>query len=161
MSTILDALKKSEQERKLNQLPTLSDMSAPHEPARWPWVLLIVATLLLIVLLGLVIKLLWFSPQQGQTGTLTLSDTQRVETQNADVDGSGVRNIKESVVDSSVKSIVVSVVSYSESPSKRFIMIDGKLLRENEFIKAGLKVEEIRQDDVILNFRGKQIVRRP
>jgi len=36
MSTILDALKKSEQERKLNKLPTLTDMAAPQEPSRWP-----------------------------------------------------------------------------------------------------------------------------
>ena len=51
--------------------------------------------------------------------------------------------------------------SYSVSPEKRFIMIGSKLIREGEFVRAGLKVEEIRQDEVVLNLRGKQITRRP
>ena len=52
MSTILDALKKSEQERKLNKLPTLSDMPAPEEPRRWPQLVIIGLLLLVVALLA-------------------------------------------------------------------------------------------------------------
>ncbi|NNC98594.1 MAG: hypothetical protein HKN85_00270, partial [Gammaproteobacteria bacterium] len=54
MSTILDALRKSEQERKLNKLPTLSDLPTPQEQSRWPQILII--ALLMLVLLVLT----WF-----------------------------------------------------------------------------------------------------
>ena len=53
------------------------------------------------------------------------------------------------------------MVSYSEQPEKRFVMIGGKLYRENEFVRTGLKIEEIRQNEVVLNNRGEQIIRRP
>jgi len=153
MSTILDALKKSEQERKLSNIPTLADMPTPQEPSRWQPVLLWAIFFLLVVLIGFVIKLAIF-PSSGE--------------HQAGLDGNKVAVIDEQaeVVNSvgapeSSNDIVVSVVSYSDVPSKRFIMLNGKLVREGEFVRAGLKVEEIRQNEVVLNLRGEKITRRP
>jgi len=108
MSTILDALKKSEQERKLNKLPTLTDIQAPQEPARWPLVLAMVFAV--------------------------LEDDE---------------------------AIVVNVVSYSQEAALRFAMVNGKMVREGDFIATGLKLEKINSDSVVLNLRGKQITRTP
>lgn len=148
MSTILDALKKSEQERKLNNIPTLSDMPMPHEASRWPLTLLVSVVVLLLIILGLVVKQVWFP--RSYNNELVNVPQAHVEAQ-LDVSNKPL----------TPEGVVVSVVSYSQTPSKRFIMIDGKLFRENEFVEAGLKVEEIRKNEVVLNFRGKAIVRRP
>jgi len=145
MSTILEALKKSEQERKLNDIPTLSDMPTPQEPARWPLLVLAVIVLVLLVVMGLVIKQLWFSPAADtHQSTINQSTTE----------------LSEPAVPTE-QTIVVNVVSYSDIPEKRFIMIDGKLVRENEFVRAGLKVDEIRPNEVVFNLRGKKIIRKP
>lgn len=155
MSTILDALKKSEKERKLNNIPTLSDMPAPQEKSRWP------LSLLAVLALGLLIAIAWML-----TGSLRLSGSQ--------ADGSAVQDIvisNETVQDAvatvqpaadvNPETVVVNVVSYSEDPETRFVIIGGKLFRENEFVTAGVKVEAIQPDSVILNQRGQRITRTP
>ena len=57
--------------------------------------------------------------------------------------------------------IIVNVLSYSSDTSQSFAMINGKLFRQGEFVRPGLRVEEIRVDAVVLNLRGRQIVRKP
>lgn len=138
MSTILDALKKSEQERKLNDIPTLSDMPAPQEKSLVPsfWLLAVIVVLLVCVLAAIV----YFGSQaetvvSGQTATQTV---QPVEDE-----------------------LVVNVVSWSEQVEQRFVIINGKLARQGEFARPGLKVEEIKPNSVILLERGKRIERRP
>ena len=151
MSTILDALKKSERERKLNTLPTLGDMPAPVEQSPWP---MRVVILLLIVV---VLTVLWFgykwSSQQdaaneNQTNNIVL-DNETVAAQNK------IGN------DQQVTTVVVNVVSYADVPSQRFVMINGKMYRQGEFIKPGLKVDEIKEDSVVLNQRGQRIEKKP
>ena len=57
--------------------------------------------------------------------------------------------------------VVVNVVSFSEKPEQRFAMINGKMVREGEFVEAGLLVEKIERESVVFNLRGKQFSRRP
>ena len=61
MSTILDALKKSEQERRSNHVPTLSDMPVPQERSRMPVYLVLGLSLLLAVAIGALLNA-WFAP---------------------------------------------------------------------------------------------------
>lgn len=148
MSTILDALKKSEQERKLGDIPTLSDMPTPDEGAQvssaWIIALLVV---LLVILTALILFYTVFDKAPTDGGVL--SDTRVVS------------NDTVAVEQSSDESIVVNVVSWSEQAEQRFVIIDGKLVREGEFARPGLKVERINQDSVILNHRGRRLERRP
>jgi len=154
MSTILEALKKSEQERKLSNIPTLADMPTPQEPSRWQPILLLLILFLLLILVGFAVKFALFPSSSVDVIEPTLSSqTSPVAEQEAEA-----HEPSEEAVSSDV---VVNVVSYSDTASKRFIMIDGKLIREGEFVRAGLKVEEIRQHEVVLNLRGEQIIRRP
>lgn len=57
--------------------------------------------------------------------------------------------------------LIVNVVSYSEQASQRFVMLNGKMYRENDFVRAGLMVVEIRPNAVVFNVRGELITRTP
>ncbi|RBP53164.1 general secretion pathway protein GspB [Arenicella xantha] len=150
MSTILDALKKSEQERKLNSLPTLSDMPPPQESSRLPLILLCVICALLVVLLLLVVAQ-WRSNHNS------------VNSEQSELNGrlSVAASTDESLpVDVNIV-IPIDVVSFSDEPAQRFVMIEGKVVREKEFAQPGVMVEEIQRDAVILNIRGQRVKRTP
>ena len=158
MSTILEALRKSEQERKLTKLPTLSDMPAPQEQARWPhWVILG----LIVLSVGLLV--LAFSLWQGSE---IVGGGQNSQSQGSLSEGNTIVVDNDSIAEgvSAVLAnddIVVNVVSFSEQADQRFVMINGKMFRENDFIRTGLKVVAIKSDSVILNQRGKRMELEP
>jgi len=166
MSTILDALKKSEQERKLNQLPTLSDIPAPQEPARWPqWVIIALLLVLVIVLAWIGLK---FTATDGagrlqaNSSTIVLDNQSLgVSANNSDAANSGVLQPESTTTNNANDGILVNVVSYSEQADQRFAMINGKMYRENEFVRKGLKVVAIEPNKVVLNLRGRRIERQP
>lgn len=149
MSTILDALKKSEQERKLNKLPTLSDLPVPEERSRWP-ALIIITLLLSLLMLVAWLGFKWLPDRLAAVDEMS---------NKAVVDKHS--NEKDSGATSNSAEIVVNVVSYSERAEQRFVMINGKLYRQGEFIRAGLMVESIKPDSVVLIQRGRRIERRP
>lgn len=149
MSTILEALKKSEQERKSNDVPTLSDMPVPQEGLRWPLYVIAGLSLVLALVVGVLLSQ-WFARSDG-------ADTQTQDVQLAPSPSASPAPVI-SVAD---EVLVVNVISYSESPSQRFVMLDGKMYRENDFVRAGLKVQEIKPNAVILNMRGELVTRTP
>jgi type II secretory pathway component PulC len=151
MSTILEALKKSERDRKLNDVPTLSDMPLPEEkPSR---MLIAFSVVVVLTLVWLVARYGFLSTQVDKEHSKKIILTTKDASSNVvEVDRqTGQEN----------EAFVVSVVSYSVEPESRFAIVNGKLYRENEFVKAGLKVEKIEQDSVIFNLRGRRIVRKP
>jgi len=44
--------------------------------------------------------------------------------------------------------------SWSENPAHRMLIANGQVFQENQKISADLSVEQIRQQAVVLNFRG-------
>jgi len=150
MSTILDALKKSEQERKLNNVPTLSDMPAPQEANKWSallWVIIALLVVTIAVILG-VWKFNWFGAESTEV-TKTVISNQTV----------GDDNSQQSIP--ADQELVVNVVSYSEDESQRFVMINGRMFREDQFVKPGVKIESIKPDSVVINERGKRATHKP
>jgi cytoskeletal protein RodZ len=143
MSTILEALKKSEQERKLNRLPTLSDMPPPQERSVLPTVLLLVVCLLLLVILA-VLGFQWWQARGSADAQQSVSS--RVDTTSALSGQNG-------------DAVLVSVVSYATDPAQRFAIVNGKMVRENEFVQPGLRVDKIDPDAVYLILRGERIKR--
>ena len=141
MSTILDALKKSEQERKLGDIPTLSDMPVPEEPrtSSMLWMIGLVAVCLLVVIIVLLL-------QNQSTGSA-----------NSDQENSIVLSNETLASGEAEQPFEVNVVSWSQDPAQRFVIIDGQLARENEFVRPGLKVELIKNSSVILIDRGSRI----
>lgn len=147
MSTILDALRKSEQERSLNKLPTLVDMKAPHEPSRWPLYIGGLLTLLALALV-LVAYVLWSAKP-----AVTVHENTVTPISSAGTSKHGLEQAAEAaLVDGPLR---VNVVSHSDDAALRFAMINGKLMREGEFVKAGLRVEKIQLDSVVFNSRGE------
>ncbi len=159
MSTILDALKKSEQERKKNNVPTLSDMPAPQETSRWPWIIVAVLSLTLAVVMGILISQWLYSdkPVSQVAGGVN------VETSTLTLQGGPSDSVPNTApqYDPSMNDVIVNVVSYSEVPEQRFVMISGKMYRENDFVRAGLRVQEIKPNAVVLNQRGQLVTRTP
>jgi hypothetical protein len=150
MSTILDALRKSEQERKLNDLPTLTDMAAPEEHRRISPVLTSVLIALLLVLIGILIY--WVLQNTAAQKSTSAPNSIVLSNDTLEAETAKVNENEE---------IIVNVVSWSKQPEQRFAMINGKLYRENEFVRAGLKLESIQADSVVLNQRGQRIIRQP
>jgi len=153
MSTILEALKKSEQERKLNDVPTLSDMPVPQESARWPFYAIGLLSLLLALLAGVLVSPWFDKASPDQPATSIISPVSGVE--NTSVQSSQAEGV------SALDEITVNVVSYSAVPEQRFVMLNSKMYRENDFVRAGLKVEEIKPNAVVLNVRGELLTRTP
>lgn len=145
MSTILDALKKSEQERKRNDLPTLADMPTPEEPSRWPLYIALLAVLLLLALL------VFFFFRQG--GDTMVEKPQEIVLSNDTVVNQGQTGQGDD--------FAVNVISYAEQAEQRFVMVNGTMFRQGEFVRAGLKVIEIKPDSVIFNLRGRRVERKP
>ena len=142
MSTILDALKKSEHERKLNKVPTLADVPTPQETSRWPQMLIIL--LLFGLLVGVFLLVI-----QWRNSEPSVQPTPSVMTNEANAN------------EKKAAEIVVNVISFSQTPEQSFVMINGEMVHENEFVRAGLKVEKINPDSVILNHRGQRIEKTP
>ena len=140
MSTILDALKKSEQERKLKAVPRLADSPPPAERSAWPmWVL---TAAIVLLALGLVYVYLSVPKSVSQIDSLNVPASDLQE------DTASSTNSSE---------LVLSVLSYAENPSERFAMIDDQLVREGDYLRAGLKVIEIQAEKVLLDQRGQKI----
>ena len=138
MSTILEALKKSEQDRKLNKVPTLSSMQAPVEQSVWPLRLAVVSLLILGLVSIWVAFLYWSDKNQsnesGKREIILNNETVAAQTNIGTED----ENVQ----------IVVNVVSFAEEVNQRFVMINGRMYRQGDFVQAGLKVDEIRSDSV-------------
>ncbi len=145
MSTILEALQKSERERKLSDVPVLTDMPTPVEAPRWP---LYLGVFIVLLLAALVFVL--------------LVEKQNSNAISAAVEQTVINNetIAEQKKAEESTDLVVNVVSYSDDIDQRFAMVNGKMFRQGEFVRAGLKLVEITKDSVIFNNRGKRLVKK-
>lgn len=159
MSTILDALRKSEQERKRSDVPKLSDMPVPQESARWPLYAIAVLSLVLALVLGVLLSQWLSAPnsQHSNAGSNAFVQEEALLNSSRIAD----QGIAASNNSSAADELVVNVVSYSDSPEQRFVMLNGKMHRENDFVQAGIKVHEIKPSAVVLNIRGELVTRTP
>ncbi len=61
----------------------------------------------------------------------------------------------------SLSDIVVNVVSYSEQPSRRFVMINQNIYRQGQSVNGRLTVVEIKPEGAILSFQGREFLAMP
>lgn len=204
MSLILDALKKSEQQRQREKAPGLQSI---HQPAAivakrtaqpWWWVAA------LIIVSNCVFFGYWFwrqqtavtpvaqiapiatpaatqpaaqteKPPQSTAPTqsaesqsaqaeftrISPHDTQaQMQTQPASVDATQrVEEISElpDSVRNNLPAMTFSFHVYSESPEQRTIIINDRRVREGDEISAGLKLQSITQDGVVLLFEQHRL----
>ena len=186
MSYILDALRKSEKERALANIPTLK--SVGHNVGKGiplSWVVL-AATLLVFVaaLSGLwfgmkspqpvsavqeelgenplahVKKEVKFVPETPGQSELIAQTEQRIELAATKPDPVPLSNL-DSSIRSRLPDLFVNALSYSPNYAKRFVMINQEIVKEDEYLGTGLFVEEIRKSSVVLNFEGHRFTLRP
>ena len=62
-------------------------------------------------------------------------------------------------VEERLPSFLLTVHIYDAEPAKRFVMIDGRKLRQGDASRGGILVEEILPDGVALSFEGHQFFR--
>lgn len=206
MSSILDALKKSERQRGLGR-DLIFRNSAPDETPRLTWFARVV--LLALLLLAIAIGVLLFSLRQNETpeslplaapepatevtklaaapvlpatsappasvraqSTQELKDQARLEQrptaaakpEAAEVlveitgqsgDAPWLSSLPESFR-SGLPPLDVNIHVYSPEASQRILYINNRPVRQGERIQAGVMVEEIVQDGVVLRFRGQR-----
>lgn len=162
MSTILDALKKSERERKLKKVPHLSSMRPPEEKADLQWLKsgsLVVCSSLLA---GLVV--MWFqTDQKFESSPSPVSDstaetrTQLAEANNFDSE----EEYAKADAQRAVPRVAVGVISFAGNSERSFAILDGKMVRAGELLDNGLLIEEIKADMVVATFDGKMVELKP
>lgn len=60
-----------------------------------------------------------------------------------------------------LEGLSVNVVSYSEVPERRFVMIDQRIVRESEAVADGVVVKRIVPEGAIVQAGGEEILLRP
>lgn len=188
MSYILDALKKSEQERQAGAVPVLR--TAPPVDARrrglWLGMLVGVAAVLSAAIwlagpgwldqFGTPLRIPVISgageaapstpsaspPSDGtdRTGSADAAPAVRAESTGAVSTGTGLETL-DPALQARVKELSVNVVSYSDTPGRRFAMIDQRIVRESESLGEGLVVKRIVPEGVILEVGSREIMVEP
>lgn len=64
-------------------------------------------------------------------------------------------------IQQSLPSINISVSIYSDEPSSRVAKINGSMIKEGEYLTAGLRVEKITLDGVIFSYQNYRFLARP
>lgn len=180
MSYILDALKKSEKERSLGNVPTLGASGQQEErrvPLRWFLITVVVLALGIGIAGG---WMLWSStPAPGQgagsdagpgadhdavaaadpgsAGTAQSSPTRGVPATEAPAIPVPITAIEKSVR-SRIPEFRINVLSYSDNNSKRFVMIGQNIFKEGEEVVSGVVVDEIRNSDVVFRFEHVRFI---
>lgn len=180
MSTILDALKKSERERKLDKVPTLGTMRPPEETRR-VGIGVLLSSLLICVMVGL-IAWLYLSPSpEPLPAVKQAADNQpkAVVVSEPDISVPAVvrpepdmpayteppgiveyRSLPRSVIDQWPE-LTVNVISWSGESDRNFVMMESGIYRVGDVVANDLVLEEIEPDAAILDYLGQKIRIRP
>jgi len=200
MSLILDALKKSEQERQRDKAPGLQSIHQPitrpvQKNDRWQKLVLLV---LLAVNVGALIY--WYAQKKSDTSPMATSaiataeqpaiaasppatgSVQRAEPPTAAVappaaeytkispaqnqNSSARAAISQSIeevgelpdeVRNNLPAMTFSFHVYSLNPQQRTIIINNRRMREGDEVSAGVQLQEITEDGVILGYEQHRI----
>ena len=179
MSYILDALKKSERERTLGAVPSLSSSRVGRNkviPKGWLLAFLLAALALVVVF----VVMMWLpvseiEPISG-AGELKKNQTDSsVET--TQIPNGGNESVQPGLqrqqsaplsakdagpaIQDKVSKLAINALSYSDDRSKRFVMINQDILREGDELDNGASIAEIRKSAVVLQFDDIQIIMQP
>ena len=182
MSFILDALKKSDQQRQLGAAPTLATVAPDVEPENTRPILIYMSTAVVVVTIGLLVA--WFildgdEPKKGVSSTdvkmpeRTIALPDRVhDIGNHDVSAvakaepvpntprttaeNGVITTQAELplsIQREIPKMSVAVHVFSTLASKRFATINGQQLHEGDFLIPLLKLEKITADGMIFSYK--------
>jgi general secretion pathway protein B len=185
MSYILDALKKSERERSLNNIPILETMSARTNGGGSGWRAAFLV--LIVVVLGIAAVVAYVDRDRARDPGAALTENatpvREIEAEAASMTpeiaspvleispvtatDSLAEVVNETGVDAELDEqvmglppqladIVVNVISYSTDSDRRFIMVGDRVLKEGDELQAGGIIDSITKDAVIIAYAGRQ-----
>lgn len=191
MSYILDALKKSEQQREAGAVPVLGSAPRVATDRRRLWlgtlVSLAAAALTAAAWLaaprwldeaGTVLRIPALSgggeaapsaPAAGaQSATVESGQpaagapaAQPAPVRPAGAGSAADTETSDSALQARLENLSVDVVSYSETPERRFAMIDQRIVRESDTVGNGFVVKRIVPEGVILEAGSREILLEP
>lgn len=176
MSYILDALKKSDQERQSRQGPTIQTIQRPvnggANPLRW-----VVVTLVIAVLVGAVVALsVWayrtskadlqaVAEQPASAPAVTVpvqapTATKGAQPVGAEPAAGDYPTVAFSALPDNLRNeipaLTFSFHVYSDVPSSRTIIINNRRVREGDSVLQHLQLEEITREGVVLSWKGRR-----
>ena len=189
MSYILEALKKSDQQRQRGATPTLQAAQLAVPEPRRP--LFVYYSLLAAVLLGAGIMIGWLSsgqpeqappetepvivetpiliPQQAAPSPLPVpAESPAVETspdQPANIAGEAQEQKVPLLhelplpIQQEIPAMTVQLHGYASKPSERLVSINSIRLREGEYLMMGLRLEQITPEGMIFSYKGYRFQR--
>ena len=148
MSSILDALEKSERERNHDTVPQYHDMKPPEESGfPWKWLVILFALIVIVLLVFGAIR--WLPSIDWKNDKTVVGE--KSETLNY----SQLSDLEKSVVPDDR----INVVSVSAESKRSFIMLGEKMYREGDTVAEDVTLETIKKDHIIFNKQGKRIRR--
>lgn len=189
MSYILDALKKSEQKRNRGNVPTLQTSSRAVFGQRSLWLGIVIGMASLLVVAGAawLINARWFqSAAPGATETAaesrvpesasgaatasasTSASVAPAEPEAAPAPEPAAEAIRVDSVDqmdanarARLEELSLNVVSYSETPARRFVMLNQRIVRESGTVGDNVVVKRIMPGEALLRVGDYEILVSP
>ena len=172
MSYILDALKKSEEERSRKQTPRLGDIRIDNQDSALPGLKSIITIVTLTAFISSASVYLFFDRDQTfGNNTLTLKDTQAMNnTEVADTlkpqihedklreHKSNQTNNQPQIPDKPIAPPILNITThiFAEEADLRMVMINGVTRREGDSLGENHRLLEITERGLILIFHNKQ-----
>jgi len=185
MSSILEALEKSERERNQDSVPRYHSMQPPTEGGSiWKYILFALLGLSLLLSAYFLVKHFQLIDKISSlsTNSATLNND-TVSTELSDIKGAeGSVELQKSVKPNRLKSSSddselsyieltdeeksllptqrINVVSVSENKKRSFVMLGDNMYREGNTLGKGSILKEIHKDHILIEFNGR-LIRRP
>ncbi len=201
MSYILDALKKSEQERALGNVPTLDSRQGKTTASARSRMLVILLVVMGLLLVG---SLAWIArerlpgglastaaptapagpapapiraqpepqaappapaPQLSPTAPNRMAARESAPVTPSMAEPPPPAPVRDKPLEPALRAqlppLAMNVVSYSDLPGTRFVMINQRILREGQQVNPELRVKEITRTGALMEFRGRTFLLTP
>lgn len=166
MSYILDALKKSDRERRSREGPTIQTIHRPIRHSDATTLVITVALVIMVMVTG-VLALFWFQQNRGVSARIKTPQAVVLSTSEQGAQAASPVSDAESgnrptvafselpdPVRAELPALTFSFHVYSEKPQNRTIIINKRRVREGDQVIPGLQLHEITPEGVVLQWRG-------
>ena len=146
MSSILDALEKSERERSQGSVPQYQDMQPPEEHSfRWKWFWILLAIILCVSLVFAAMR--WMPSINWQNNIQQSSEEVVADEKNNVLDYVQLSELEKS----GIPEARINVLSLSAERERSFVMLGEKMYREGDPVSEDVTLESIKKDHIIFN----------
>jgi hypothetical protein len=163
MSFLLDALGKADHDRRQAEVPELRTYNqARRSPlGRALRVFGLVGLLMSCFALGYILRpyleAINFDHAEPSTSNVSAPKLEKPASEDVTAQPSQTAVVNNVPLQAASKAYELEVISYSEYPAARFVMINGAMVHEGEILGSGEVLLLIEPDGVVLEKAGKQI----